>query len=377
MSLRVTYHLAGTDAREAALRARDIAHEQTVELAPDAALPDAARRIVGRVETVERLGDARWRAVIGFDPELVGDDIPQLLNLLFGNISLKAGILIAGIDWPPALLSALGGPRLGIAGLRALTGARERALLCAALKPLGASAAELAQRCYRLALGGIDIIKDDHSLGDQRPAPFRERVELCQEAVARANRETGGNTLYFPNVTGGAAAALERAAFAARVGCPGVVVNALPAGLDTLRAVAAATGRGSGRGRGGLAVISHPSLAGAFFHEDHGIAPEVLLGDLFRVAGSDGVIYPNVGGRFTFSERTCAAINDHLRRPLPAVRPAFPVPAGGIDAARVPHWLDRYGTDTIFLVGGSLYAQPDLTAAARRLAAAVGGHTHG
>src|SRR5207245_9273653 len=169
-------------------------------------------------------------------PVVVGGDLPQLLNLLFGNISLKPGILVAAIDWPPELLAALGGgPRRGIAGLRALAGTRERALLCTALKPLGLSAAELAERCYRFALGGIDIIKDDHSLADQPPAPFRERVERCQEAVTRANRETGGNALYFPNVPAGAATALERADFAGRVGCRGVVVHVLPAGLDAGR----------------------------------------------------------------------------------------------------------------------------------------------
>ena len=368
MDLRVTYHLAGSDARDAARRAEDIALEQTVELAADAVPPAIAERIVGRVESVEPLSDGRWRAVIAFSPVVVGCDLPQLLNLLFGNISLKPGILVAAIDWPPELLAALGGgPRLGIAGLRALAGAPDRALLCTALKPLGLSAAELAERCYRFALGGIDIIKDDHSLADQPPAPFRERVERCQEAVARANRETGGNALYFPNVTAGAAAALERADLARRAGCRGAVVNALPAGLDAVRALGESSG---------LAIMAHPSLAGAFFHADHGIAPEVLLGDIFRVAGSDAVIYPNVGGRFTFSDATCAAINDRLRRPLGEVRPAFPVPAGGIDAARVPHWVERYGADTILLVGGSLYAQPDLTTAARRLADQVRRHSH-
>ena len=153
----------------------------------------------------------------------------------------------------------------------------------------------------------------------------RERIERCQEAVARANRETGGNALYFPNVTAGVAAALERAAFAGRAGCHGAVVNALPAGLDAVRTIAASTG---------LAIMAHPSLAGAFFQADHGIAPEVLLGDIFRVAGSDAVIYPNVGGRFTLSEATCAAINDRLRRPLGEVRPAFPVPAGDSTSPR-------------------------------------------
>jgi ribulose-bisphosphate carboxylase large chain len=370
MDLRVTYHLAGGDAREAVARARGIALEQTVELAAEAVPAGVAERVVGRVESVEPLGqgDARWRAVIAFDPAVAGDDVTQLLNLLFGNISLQRGIVVADVDWPPALLRVLGGPRLGIAGLRAATGVERRPLLCTVLKPLGLAAAGLAGRCHQFALGGMDVVKDDHSLADQGYAPFRERVERCQEAVARANRVTGGGTLYFPNVTAAPGATLERALFARRAGCRGVLVNALPAGLALIGEIAAATG---------LAVLAHSALAGAFFHADHGIVPAVLLGDLFRLAGSDAVIYPNAGGRFTFSEATCAAINDRLRRPLGEVRPAFPAPGGGIDAARVPAWIDRYGPETMFLVGGSLYAQSDLTAAARRLADAVARHPYG
>src|SRR3989475_4861565 len=46
------------------------------------------------------------------------------------------------------------GPLLGIAGLRELTGARGRPLLCTALKPLGRSAPELAQLAYGFARAG-------------------------------------------------------------------------------------------------------------------------------------------------------------------------------------------------------------------------------
>src|SRR2546430_16179479 len=191
---------------------------------------------------------------------------------------MQAGVVVAGVDWPPELLASLGGPRYGIAGLRDLTGARGRALLCTALKPLGVSGAQLAERAYRFALAGIDLVKDDHSLSDQPPAPFRERVQRCQDAVQRANRETGGNTLYLPNVTSGVTALLERAAFAHRTGCRGCIVNALPAGLDALRAVAAT----------GLAVMSHPSLAGGVLRAGPGGAPPPGLGGPVRRAGGDG-----------------------------------------------------------------------------------------
>jgi len=369
MRLRVTYHLA-CSSRVAAVRARDIAFEQTVELPAASVSPDVGERIAGHVESVVSLGRGRSRAVISFDPATVCGDIPQLLNLLFGNISLKSGILIADIEWPPDLLTALGGPRFGIRGVRELAGVHDRPLLCAALKPLGLSPVQLAGVARGFARAGIDIIKDDHSLSDQPSAPFRERVARCQEAVAAANRETGGRALYFPNVTSAPLEMSERAVLARRAGCRGVVVNALPAGLGAVRALA--TGDDAG-----LAIMSHPSLAGAFFHPHHGIAPAVLLGDLFRLVGSDAVIYPNVGGRFTFSESVCDAINARLRRPLGPVAPAFPVPAGGIDAARVPHWIERYGPDTIFLLGSSLYAESDPAAAAQRLVGAVKAHAHG
>ena len=41
---------------------------------------------------------------------------------------------------------------------------------------------------------------------------------------------------------------------------------------------------------------------------------------------------------------------------------------GGVDAAKLGEWIPRYGVDTIWLIGGSLYAQPDLRAAAREMA---------
>jgi len=98
--------------------------------------------------------------VISFDPGAVCGDLPQLLNLLFGNISFKSGTLIVDLGWPAELLAALRGPRLGIAGLRELTGARDRPLLCTVLKPLGLSAPQLAQLTYGFARAGVDLIKE-------------------------------------------------------------------------------------------------------------------------------------------------------------------------------------------------------------------------
>ena len=361
---RLGVHYALTLARgeRAADKAAQIAFEQTVELPPALVPPALAERMAGRIEALHERGPRRAQLTLSYGPDSIGDDLPQCLNLLFGNISLKPGIRITGIDWPAPLLAHLGGPGHGVAGLRALTGAPRRPLLCTALKPMGLSAAQLAERCEAFARGGIDIIKDDHGLSDQPTAPFAERLARCQEAVSRANAQAGTGALYFPNVTAPAGELPGRLAAARAAGCRGVLISPWLVGLDTLRQI---------RDTYGLAVLAHPALTGSLFARSAGIAPEVVLGNLFRIAGADAVIYPNSGGRFNFSLATCERINAHLRRPLGALRAAMPAPAGGMDVARVGHWTRRYGPDTLVLIGGSLYAQGDLQRAAAALRAAV------
>ena len=74
-----------------------------------------------------------------------------------------------------------------------------------------------------------------------------------------------------------------------------------------------------------LAFVAHPSMAGATR-----IAPPLLIGKLFRVLGADGVVFPNYGGRFGYSPDTCRDLTREAREERQGMRPALPVPAGGI-----------------------------------------------
>jgi ribulose-bisphosphate carboxylase large chain len=355
--LRATYHLTCLTEADAVAQARDIAREQTVEV-PEGTAPEVEARLVGRVEALESHGAGSWCARIAYEPAIVGGDLNELGNLLFGNISMKPPVRLVDVDFSDALLTRFSGPRFGISGIRDLCAAPVRPIVCTAAKPLGLTAAALADLCYHFGRAGVDIVKDDHNIADQPPAPFLERVERCQEAVTRANHETGGRTFYFPNVTGTLTGLADRLDAVVKAGCRGVLVNLLPQGLDAARAIA----------ERGLIVLAHPTMAGAYFGADHGIAPDVMLGLLFRVLGSDGVIYTNVDGRFrSFTLELCQAINRRLRAGLGPVRPAFPVPGGGIDAARIRHWMEQYGNDTMFLIGSSLLRAHDMEAATRRV----------
>jgi ribulose-bisphosphate carboxylase large chain len=373
-SLIVRYWLRAADAAAARERATALAREQTVEL-PAGIVP--ARReaaTVGRrLGAVERLEEAGWKgawsvriafpleAVAATDPEGgPGLDLPQLLNVLFGNVSLWDGVRVAGVEWPSSLLAGFPGPTHGVAGLRTLCGVPRRPLLCAALKPLGLGARELAELAARAAEAGVDLVKDDHGLADQRPAPFGERVRRCHDAVREAAAKHGTRTLYLPNLSGPVDRLAERLALLRELGVHAVMVAPALLGLDVVRSLV----QGSAAG---LAVVGHPSFSGAWMAAGHGLASEVVWGELFRLVGCDAVIYPNAGGRFPITAAAVASVHQRLRAPLGAVAPALPLLGGGIQPDTVAAWAAHFGPDTGFLVGGAIYRGADPVGTARRM----------
>lgn len=344
----VVYRLDG-DAATAHLRAQDICLEQTVEI-PEALVPDGMIRdhVLGRIEEFEARPDRSHSARISYAVEVAAAGLTQLLNVAFGNISIKAGIRAERLDLPEVMLQAFRGPRFGRRGLRERLGVPTRPLLCTALKPLGLSPEGLAGMAYRFALGGIDIIKDDHGLADQGFARFRERAERCAEAVARANRETGGRSVYVPNVTAGFDEIGARARFAKALGAGGLLIAPGLTGLDAMRCLADDDDLA-------LPILAHPAFQGTYvLHPSSGLSHQLLFGQLPRLAGADATIYPNFGGRFGFTKDECLGIVRGTEMAMGALEPIFPTPGGGMSLDRAPEMLDAYGRDVILLIGGGL-----------------------
>jgi ribulose-bisphosphate carboxylase large chain len=344
----VLYRLAGAK-EEAYERARDICFEQTVEV-PDALVPDGVIRdhVLGRIEEIEALPEGGHAARISYAVEIAGADLTQLLNVVFGNISIKAGVRAERLDLPSSMLRGFEGPRFGRSGLRERLGVPKRALLCTALKPLGLSADALASLAYRFALGGIDIIKDDHGLADQGFARFRERVRLCADAVARANRETGLRSFYAPNVTGPFDEIHARARFAKEHGAGGILLAPGLTGLDAMRCLAEDDELA-------LPILAHPAFQGTYvLHPSNGISHSLLFGQLPRLAGADATIFPNFGGRFGFTRDECLSIARGAEVEMGSLRAIFPTPGGGMSLERVPEMLEAYGGEVVLLIGGGL-----------------------
>jgi ribulose-bisphosphate carboxylase large chain len=357
-----TYHIR-SDAAAIEARARDIAVEQSVEM-PLAAIDDAAilRDIVGEVAGIADLGGGTFEVRIALAAATVGIDAGQFLNMLFGNTSLHADVVLHDTEIPAALLAAHAGPNVGLDGLRARVGAERRALSCSAIKPQGLPAERLADLVARFALGGLDFVKDDHGLADQPYSTFAARVAACAAAARGAAEVTGHPTRYVPSVTGTQDAMRAQMRLAAGEGLDTVMVAPMIAGPANVAALA--------REFPGMALFAHPTLGGAAR-----IAPALLIGKLFRLIGADAVVFPNHGGRFGYSRATSLALAEAARGVHPTLRAAVPVPAGGMTLERVPEMLDFYGPDVMLLIGGSLLAARErLTEETAAFAGAVARH---
>ncbi len=357
----VAYRIAAAGLEEAMARAWGICLEQTVEV-PDELLADDDIRahVVGRIESLDEVGPDRFAARISYAVETSAFELTQFLNVVFGNTAMQPGIRVLHLDLPASLRQHFPGPRFGQEGIRALVGVWDRPLLCTALKPVGLGARDLAALAYQIALGGFDLIKEDHGFSDQPFAPFTERVAACAEAIDRANGATGRRCLYVPNIAAPADRVRARAFEAKRLGAGGVMAAPGLVGWDALRQLAADDGFA-------LPILSHPAWLGTYaIHPDQGVAHHVIFGQLPRLAGADATIFVNYGGRFAYSQEDCRGIVSGAQGEMGGLRPIFPVPSGGMTLDRLPDMAHFYGREAVFLIAGGLYARgPDLLESAR------------
>ncbi len=358
--LTATY-VVDSEPERIAARANAIALEQSVECPLEAISEQRVLdEIVARVAGIAAIAEGRYRVEVQIAAQTTGGEPAQLMNMMFGNCSLWENVRFVDVELPPGLLSCFPGPRHGISGVRSLLGVSERPLTCAAIKPQGLHVADLARLVLTFARAGIDIIKDDHGIADQPYSPFAERVPACQAAVVQAVRETGKAAFYAPNLTGTPRALRRQAQIARDEGVRIVLVAPMLVGLPAFFDLVAEFPE--------FIYLAHPSFGGAAR-----VAPPLLFGRLFRLFGADAVIFVNYGGRFAYSADESKAIAQAARASWGDVRPALPVPAGGMLVERVDELLTFYGKDTMLLIGGNLLiAREDLLRRTQAFVEAVG-----
>ena len=172
---RVHYRVSALSKSEALSIVDELRYEQTVEL-PEQLVPRESwigRNVVGQINALEEeravsegVKGAKSGGAVGKDTkktlfvakvtyriETSGNELPQLINVIFGNTSIKENVMVIDIEFGKNVESTFRGPRFGVRGLRQLLNVKYGPLLCTALKPMGTSSDKLAEMAFAFALG--------------------------------------------------------------------------------------------------------------------------------------------------------------------------------------------------------------------------------
>jgi 2,3-diketo-5-methylthiopentyl-1-phosphate enolase len=223
-----------------------------------------------------------------------------------------------------------------------------------------------------IALGGVDIVKDDELIADAEYNRIEERLPLFIEAERQAFEETGERTLYAVNITDTLPQALDTAKRAIDLGANCLMVNVYATGFPVLRALAEDP-------EINVPLLAHPDVVGAWYMSpDHGISAQLLLGKLARLSGADMVVYQHYAGKVPITKDNCIHIGRQLTFPFYDVKAAWPMPAAGVHPHTVESLVEDFGLDVMVGAGGPVHGHPmGATAGARAFRQAVEAVTAG
>ena len=266
--------------------AQAIALEQSVEV-PAEAVRDAyvAAEVVGRVGAVTERAPDLFDVHIGLAEVTAGGDVAQTVNMLFGNSSLHATCRARRRRLSRTRSRArFGGPRHGVAGLRAAARRERPAADLRGAQAAGPCARRNSRSSARRSRAPAST--SSRTTTGSPTSPTRRSPSarcLCQRAIERARAKRAG-ACFTPPASSVARGPWSSGAKIVREEGIGMVLLAPDADRH------AGVPSSSSREHLDVPVLAHPAYAGATR-----VAPPLLLGKLFRMLGADAMIYPNYG----------------------------------------------------------------------------------
>lgn len=282
-----------------------------------------------------------------------GPQIPMLLSTVIGNISMSGRLKLLDLKFPQDFLASFKGPKFGVPGVRRLLGVESRPLLNNMIKPCTGYPPPVGARIFAQAVrGGVDIVKDDELIADPPFCPMVDRVRLYMEEARQVFEETGHKVLYTVNITDRADRVRDNARRAIDAGVNALMINYLTVGISALQALAEDP-------EINVPILAHLDFAGTMYESPiSGLSSHLVLGKLARLAGADIVVYPSPYGKFPFLKERYLQIGHHLLGRWQHLKPAFPMPGGGVMPAVVPAIIQDLGSDCILGAGGAIHGHP-------------------
>ena len=273
---------------------------------------------------------------------LVGNDVSTALRTKLINIEL-AGDAVKSFKGPSKSI---------IDDLRKLTNVYNRPIILNMIKPCtGFSPKEGAKLFYDVALGGVDIIKDDELLGNTSYNQVADRVREYTASAKRASENTGKETLYLVNITDSPSRMRDNAKAAIDAGAKGCLINFVATGIDALAEICEEFGDK-------LFIMAHYAGVGVMNWQKGGIGNPVYIGILPRLAGAHATMTMFEDGTDAEARYDFIKTVQAQRMPMGAIKPVVTTVGGGITPLHLSGIYNDLGPDVIIGIGGAIQGHP-------------------
>ncbi|MEM7819331.1 MAG: type III ribulose-bisphosphate carboxylase [Candidatus Aenigmatarchaeota archaeon] len=298
-------------------------------------------------------------------------NIPGFLAGPGGNIfGMKAikNLRLIDTQFPEKYLRNFKGPLYGKDVIRKIFKRKYGPITSVVVKPkLGFSSKEHAKIAYAIWRGGIDCIKDDENLTNQKFNKFEDRVREIAKYRDKAEKETGCIKDAFINVTSPNLKEMERRIkIIHNHGFKYFMIDIVISGYTAI-------GTASDMAHDlKMAIHGHRAMHSMFTRNPkHGMTM-LMLAKLMRIIGIDQLHIGTVIGKLEGKKEDIIAIKEmimskyvkeipklRLEQRWGKIRSMLPVASGGLHPGILPDVFDIYGTTNIVIqVGGGTLGHP-------------------
>jgi len=310
------------------------------------------------VELTSDLPEETYHIIqIAFPDDNFLPQIPMLMTTLLGNdVSTSAQVKLIDIKFSKKFLNAFKGPKFGINGIYEYMGInaqQKRPIVLNMIKPcLGFSAKEGASIFKQIAMGGVDIIKDDELFADTSYSSIKERVKLYTKAAKEVYEKTGHLTRYCVNITDRFDKVIEHAKIAQEEGADFLMINFVATGISILQILSEMQDIS-------IPIVAHYATAGSMTESPYtGISTPLLLGKLARMAGADMCMFSSPYSTYPFLKRRYKQIADMQRLPFGNLKPTMPIIGGGVHPNSAQKIVRDLGKEIVLASGGAILGHP-------------------
>ncbi|NPA38258.1 MAG: ribulose-bisphosphate carboxylase large subunit [Candidatus Nanohaloarchaeota archaeon] len=262
------------------------------------------------------------------------------------------------------------GPKFGLEGIRRIVGTHKtrRPHVGTIVKPkVGLTPAEFAKVAYDAWVNGLDLVKDDENLVNQKFCGWKERFDKTNQARDKAETKTGEVKLYATNITDMDRHKMyERIDYVAESGNKLVMMDVFIMGFALVKEMVEYAHKK------GLAVHAHRAGYAALHRSGFGYDFRILS-KFYRLLGVDQLHIGTGVGKMEGNPYYIKKLHDVMvKEELEEekflgffkqewdedIKAVFPVASGGLDAGKVEGIVAVHGKDVVIQAGGGVHGHP-------------------